>query len=69
MKPATCSTSDFIKESLAIYKETGDIIVHQCNDGKDVLPLPCETFEEFHNRIHNMMQDKLIELHNKYGIE
>ena len=67
LKPEMCSISDFIKESLAIYKETGDIIVHQCNDGKDVLPLPNESFENFHKRLYNIMQSTLTKLDKKYN--
>jgi 1-acyl-sn-glycerol-3-phosphate acyltransferase len=66
-KPLICSANDIITESLAIYKDTGDIIVHQCNNVKDVLPLPNESFEQFHKRIHNIMQAELTELHKKYN--
>ena len=63
------SIYDFIMESLAIYKHTGDIIIHQCNDGKDVLPLPNESFETFHKRLHNMMQSQITKFNKKYNRE
>ena len=69
MLPIDSSTYDFIMESLTIYKDTGDIIIHQCNDGKDVLPLPDETFEDFHKRIYNIMQSQIIEFNKKYNCE
>jgi 1-acyl-sn-glycerol-3-phosphate acyltransferase len=69
MLPKGCSTYDFIMESIKVYKYTGDLIVHQCNDGNDVLPLPDETFEEFHKRIYNMMQSQINEFNIKNNRE
>jgi 1-acyl-sn-glycerol-3-phosphate acyltransferase len=53
--------------NLLIYKYSGNIIVHHCNDGKDILPLVNETFEEFKERLHNMMQTELRELNKKHN--
>ena len=53
--------------NLLIYKYSGDIIVHHCNDGNDILPNHNETFEEFKERIHNIMQTELKELNEKHN--
>ena len=49
------------------HKYSGNIIVHHCNDGNDILPLLNETFEEFKERIHNIMQTELTELNKKHN--
>jgi len=53
--------------NLLIYKYSGDIIVHHCNDGNDILPNHNETFEEFKERLHNIMQTELTELDKKHN--
>ena len=69
MLPLGSSTYDFIMELLSIYKNKGNIIIHQCNDGKDILPLPNETFDSFYNRIHNMMQTQITKFNIKNNRE
>lgn len=50
-----------------LYQYSGDIIVHHCNGGNDILPNHNETFEEFKQRIHNIMQTELRELNEKHN--
>ena len=48
-------------------KYSGDIIVHHCNGGNNMLPNIDESIDEFKQRVHTTMQTKVTELHQKYN--
>ena len=53
---------------LAIYNNSGKIIVHHCFNGNPFVANECETFDMFYSRLHELMQTELTMLDIQYGI-